>query len=366
MTSIQVWVNRRKKTSLGKSSEEYIFKRRKRGFDQDHILIKVSAETYSLVLTFPGSFKKLSKVSWVSTKAIGKNVVKVVLSDLNFPQRLNTFKVSLVAGNSSSPGKPHDLFKTKLVPRLTKELRMLFRDSEKPSVQKYIKVASKEAFLNLMILGEYEWYKALLEKSPPPWQDLEYLEMILLEKLEKSDRLKSFLDFFPERKKEMEKEEKAQLAFEKENKRWIDFLTKYNQDPSEENIELFKQICDWAEYGDLEECSKQFYYKVRNEGTSYFFESYTDAFDDWDLKTRNKALKLNAAIFSKLEGGGVHSLVESPGTCKKCGKKLSLDEEVSLAVQRYGMGPGIGPVIRGELAEAIVSGKYTCEKCLKW
>ena len=51
-------------------------------------------------------------------------------------------------------------------------------------------------------------------------------------------------------------------------------------------IKVVSDICGW--WGeDVQQSLEGFHYKVRNEGTAYFFESYTHAFEHWTKKEKN-------------------------------------------------------------------------------
>ena len=124
-------------------------------------------------------------------------------------------------------------------------------------------------------------------------------------------------------------------------------------------IIIVECICDW--WGeDIKESLKGFYYKVRNEGTTYFFESYTGAFDHWTEEERSLGLELARKAVEKVSS--VPSLEEKKGHCTKCKQKLSLDKELRLAITRYGMGCTKDD-IRVEFKAMIDSGEYMCEVC---
>ena len=368
-----IWVNRKKRGSAqwssGETPPKVSVKRKKYHEEDDHIVTRYlsSEEGISVSIYFPEDFEKVEDSNkWISKMTIKGWAVHILAKNLTYPNRPTEYIFFL--------GKaPRDLgikyigytkaknttFKESIPPRLVSEVSALFQQAEDPRVRKYIKVASFEAFTNLMILGEIEWFGLLMEACPPKGKNAKRLLEFLEEGLEKEEGYEKFIEYFPKKKKEMEEKE----AHDFEIKEWTDFLEKYDQDPIEENVEILKDICNWT--GGLDEDSiKGFYYKVRNEGTSYFFDNYTSAFDHWSKSTRNKALKLSAAIFGKIEGKQVHTLVEEPGKCKKCGKHLDLNEEAMLAERRYGM-PGIGFAIRGEIAEGIASGSWTCERCIR-
>jgi len=368
-----IWINQKNRGSTqwtnGETPPKISIKRKKYHEEDDYTVARYLSpeEGISVSFQFPEDFVRVEESNkWVSKMAIKGWTVQVLAKNLTYPNRPTEYIFffgkaprDLEIKHTGYTKTKNTTLKESIPPRLVREVSTLFQQAEDPRVKKYTKVACFDAFVNLMVLGECEWFGLLMEACPLQGKNRKKLLNFLEEGLEQEEDYEEFIEFFPEKKKEMEEKE----AHELEIKEWVDFLKKYGQTPSEENVEILKDICSWWD-SDIEDSVKGFYYKVRNEGTSYFFDSYTSAFDHWDKTTRNKALELNAAIFGKIEGEEVHTLIEEPGKCKKCGRRLNLDEEAMLAEQRYKM-PGIRFAIRGEISEGIASGTWTCERCIR-
>lgn len=133
------------------------------------------------------------------------------------------------------------------------------------------------------------------------------------------------------------------------------------------NIEIIEDIQDWSGYDKPEDALLAFYNKVRWEGTSYFFENYTSAFDHWTKTQRKGALEMAQKVKQGVnKEEKIHSLREKAGCCRKCNKLVDLDEEIELAFKRWGFSVSRDEksMVREDRKKDITSGQYTCERCI--
>lgn len=67
----------------------------------------------------------------------------------------------------------------------------------------------------------------------------------------------------------------------------------------QENLNIIKDICEYWDAPEVEDCLVNLYHKIRWEGTSYFFKYYTHAFDHWTEMDQVKALEILRKIASR-------------------------------------------------------------------
>lgn len=142
-----------------------------------------------------------------------------------------------------------------------------------------------------------------------------------------------------------------------------EYLESAGYPSDEKHVDVVRAICDWSGYEDVEECLLAFHHKTQWEGVSYFFDSYTSAFDDWDKKERRLGLEI--ACYAKTGDKPLHVIAgNKPGYCQKCWKHVTIDEELQKAMKRYGSEyAGLIHTIKKELTENIKSGDYVCYSC---
>jgi len=133
---------------------------------------------------------------------------------------------------------------------------------------------------------------------------------------------------------------------------------------TQENVSVIKDICEYREELEVEECLVNLYHKIRWEGTSYFFKYYTHAFDHWTKMDQARALEILRKVASR-KMGTAFSLEEKSGYCRKCNQKLSISQELRLATMRYGdLANGLKGSIKKDIKKLANTGEYTCEKCV--